>query len=89
MTGFLSTVPGWVALIGLITLVLVGSSRLRARGEGGSQSPARTIMQIVISVFVLFAGLYIILSNGYDEGVQKWAFGAIGTLLGYWLPIVT
>ena len=33
----------------------------------------------------LLASLWIILSNRYDEDVQKWAFGAMGSILGFWL----
>jgi hypothetical protein len=40
---------------------------------------------IVVSIAVLGAGLYIILSKEYETDSQKWAFGAVGTILGYWL----
>jgi hypothetical protein len=44
------------------------------------------LMPIVISIFVLFAALYVILSKStYADPQQKWAFGVVGTILGYWL----
>lgn len=43
------------------------------------------IMQIFISVGLLAAALYVILSKKYDADVQKWAFGVVGTIVGYWL----
>jgi len=43
------------------------------------------IMQILISIGLLVAALYVILSKKYDGDVQKWAFGVVGTIVGYWL----
>ncbi len=45
----------------------------------------RTIMMIVVSVLVLGSSLFIILSGHYDNENQKWAFGAVGTIVGFWL----
>jgi len=43
------------------------------------------LMMFIVSITVLFSGLYIILSNQYENSEQKWAFGAIGSILGFWL----
>ena len=45
----------------------------------------RTIMMVVVSVLVLGSSLFIILSGHYDNENQKWAFGAVGTIVGFWL----
>ena len=45
----------------------------------------REIMQVVISVFILGSALYVILSGDYQDGEQKWAFGMVGTVVGFWL----
>ncbi|HET8579466.1 MAG TPA: hypothetical protein VFL31_00560 [Nitrospiraceae bacterium] len=45
----------------------------------------RTVMMIVVSVLVLGSSLFIILSGQYDNENQKWAFGAVGTIVGFWL----
>ena len=39
----------------------------------------------VVTTILMVASLWIILSNRYDEDVQKWAFGAMGSILGFWL----
>ena len=39
----------------------------------------------IITTILMLASLWIILSNRYDEDVQKWAFGAMGSILGFWL----
>lgn len=45
----------------------------------------RITMPVFISVAVLLSGLYMILSGEYPEPDKKWAFGMIGTIVGYWL----
>ena len=42
-------------------------------------------MQIAISAVILGSGLWVILSGHYNAGAERWAAGAIGTVMGYWL----
>ena len=42
-------------------------------------------MQSLISIVLVAASLYIILSRSYDDGTYKWAFGMTGFISGYWL----
>lgn len=43
-------------------------------------------MKAVVSLIVLLVGCYIVLlPNIYGPDAEKWAFGAIGVVLGYWL----
>jgi hypothetical protein len=46
---------------------------------------ARTLMAPGISVLVLVASLHVILSRKYAADSEKWAFGSVGTVLGFWL----
>jgi VWFA-related protein len=46
----------------------------------------RAAMQVIVSLVVLGAALYVILSKKYPDDVQKWAFGVVGMIVGYWLP---
>jgi hypothetical protein len=48
-------------------------------------SVVRTMMQMVVSLLVLGAGLYMILSGQFGGDAQKWAYGVIGVVVGYWL----
>lgn len=42
-------------------------------------------MPVVISMMVLGSALFVILSNNtYGDAQQKWAFGVVGTIIGYW-----
>ena len=45
----------------------------------------KRIMMIVVSLIVLGGAMYVILSQQYDDGTQKWAFGAVGSIVGFWL----
>jgi len=53
---------------------------------GGRGMPsARTIMMIAVSAVALLASARILLGKNRDEKARTWAFGALGTLLGFWL----
>jgi hypothetical protein len=45
----------------------------------------KAIMQIVISLILIFAGVYLIVAHGYSDATQKIAAGWIGVVVGYWL----
>ncbi len=45
----------------------------------------RLYAAIAVSVVVLGAALYVILSGNYESDYSKWAFGTVGVVLGYWL----
>ena len=49
------------------------------------QKTVKVFCQIGISATVLLAALYIILSGAYPEDYNKWAFGIVGVVVGYWL----
>jgi hypothetical protein len=42
-------------------------------------------MAVLVTFMVLCAALYVILSPDlYADASQKWAFGAVGTVVGFW-----
>ena len=57
----------------------------RTKDSAFSAVLSRVRMIHIITTLFLLASLWIILSNRYDEDVQKWAFGAMGSILGFWL----
>jgi hypothetical protein len=46
---------------------------------------AKLFVPMIVSIAVLAAALYVILSKQYDDSYTKWAFGVIGVVIGYWL----
>ena len=76
----------WIVIgSGFIFLILVRFERYISPKHLSRYPPNPFVMSIVVSLAVLGSALYIVLSGGYAEAEQKWAFGAIGTILGYWL----
>lgn len=61
---------------------------VRVDSEEWTKEPphGRFYMRIFISVVVLGACLYVVLSDRYPSDTAKWAFGTIGLIIGYWLP---
>ena len=48
--------------------------------------PVTMWVQVVLSAVVLLASLYVVLIKKKPDTAQKsWAYGAIGSILGYWL----
>jgi hypothetical protein len=45
----------------------------------------RPTMQVIITLALLVPCLLVIVSNGYDQNAKHWAFGTVGTILGFWL----
>lgn len=41
-------------------------------------------MMVLVSVAVLCSSLFIILSGRYDDASQKWAYGSVGSIVGFW-----
>lgn len=48
-------------------------------------SPLHDVMSVLVSVAVLTAALFVILSNRYDDATKKWAYGVAGLVIGFWL----
>lgn len=42
-------------------------------------------MPAIVTIAVLGSAIFVILSGSYAEAEQKWAFGSVGTVIGYWL----
>jgi hypothetical protein len=63
-------------------------------GVGGGPMPTRiplvpvlagTTMQIVISLALLAATLFVILSKSYPAKDKHWAYSTLGMVVGFWL----
>jgi hypothetical protein len=64
---------------------LKGRADMGARPGLQPPNRIRAIMQVIISLAVTAAALYVLLHGGYSETVEKFMTGLIGTVLGYWL----
>jgi hypothetical protein len=50
-----------------------------------SSRAMREWMSLLVTTAVGAAALYIVLSNHYGQDSLKWAYGVVGTVMGYWL----
>ncbi len=55
------------------------------RHERSAKARTEIFLRGTVSLAILLAGLFVILSGGYDPAVRQWAYGALAMLLGYWL----
>jgi hypothetical protein len=86
MADFFLSVPGLLATAGVGALILLRSSAAGARARARrAEDRTTSTMQVAISAVVLGAGLWVILSGHYPTDSERWASGAIGTVMGYWL----
>jgi hypothetical protein len=42
-------------------------------------------MQVILSILLVAGSLFIVLSAKYTAQDQHWAYGTLGTVLGFWL----
>lgn len=54
-------------------------------GTRAERERIKAIMRVVISLIVLGAALFVILSRAFPDDYAKWAFGVVGLIIGYWL----
>jgi hypothetical protein len=47
----------------------------------------KLIGAVTVTIPVLGAALYVIVAPIYQEADRKWAYAAVGTLLGFWLGV--
>jgi hypothetical protein len=43
------------------------------------------LITAIVTLAVLAACLYVILFGAYDDATEKWAFGGVGSVVGFWL----
>jgi len=73
---------GWLGLE-IIGNIVFGSANVRSpiREEFGAREWAR----VVITLIILVASLFVILTKRYSPADRHWAYGALGTVIGFWL----
>jgi hypothetical protein len=55
------------------------------RNVGTIKTERQATMQIVVSLSLLSAALFAILSQRYNANTMHWAIGTAGMILGFWL----
>jgi hypothetical protein len=67
-------------------MMLFGTSNFLPNADPSMHAPLRRLlMQAVVSLAVLGASLFIILTHGFSPDSKRWAYGTVGMVVGYWL----
>lgn len=45
----------------------------------------RPIVQALVSITLMAAALYVMVSQAHDVDSQRWASGTLGAIMSYWL----
>jgi hypothetical protein len=69
----------------LVSLEVIPAIRGPSFGGPGSALSLRDTVQLTISALLMAASLFVILSKKYGPKEQYWAYGTLGTLVGFWL----
>lgn len=92
MSDLLSRPAGWAMLVALIALVVLRLPYFRRVTKERApvihhvwKKSYREAMSAVVSLVVLASALWVIVSASYSGDARNWAFGAVGTIVGYWL----
>ena len=85
----MSQIPIIVMTISIVVLVALAMSHARGIARDLTFQQERVFagccMEILVSLIVIGSALWVILSGHYSNDTQKWAFGAIGTVVGRWI----
>ncbi|HEX4156935.1 MAG TPA: hypothetical protein VHY79_00540 [Rhizomicrobium sp.] len=91
ISGLALFVAGVVALVFAQTTaiaakyILYYTLRLHANAQTLPWMAYAPTMPVVITVVLLVAALYMILARNYSPQDRHWAYGTLGTLVGFWL----
>lgn len=80
----------WGILLGLILLFAVYCAPMPSFGVRVTAFEVRIAVQLLLSILLVVAGLYVTFSANYGVVHKLCAFGALGILLifWFWLPVV-
>jgi hypothetical protein len=83
----------FLILLCVVTLAIFVWASVSGRGhavlrlqKGSTGLSVQLVMSAAISVIVLASALWVVLFGDYPDATQKWAFGAVGSVVGFWLP---
>jgi len=74
-----------VAILGIGLMAVIGGSLLDFQYAIDEKIGLKDSMQAFISVVLLLASIFVVLTKRYQEKDRNWAYGTIGALIGFWL----
>jgi hypothetical protein len=55
--------------------------------RGGESEAINAFMPAIISLILFVGALWVIVSRRYTPTDRHWAYGAVGTIVGFWLHL--
>lgn len=79
-------------VVAAVVLFFIGEAKQGAMAPPPAPAPEvpagmsyPLVAQLVISAILLAAALFVILTKKYPPQDKHWAYGALGTVVGFWL----
>jgi hypothetical protein len=67
-------------------MLLFGTSNMFSNADPAMRGQLRRLMmQAIVSLAILGAALFILLTHGFGPDSKRWAYGSVGMVVGYWL----
>ena len=76
-------IVGFLILVGATTTLMQADMAPPDTEGAGPFANPRVAMQMIVSGLMTIAALFVILSKWYPSDTQKWAYGVLGTIVGY------
>ena len=77
--------PLVIFVAALISLPTLSWLKYHARLVASWPSAYTVFFQIAVTLILLIASFFIILSKKYGQADRRWAYATVGTILGYWV----
>jgi hypothetical protein len=81
----MTDMPFLPQMILIFAVFALPASQVAGRLALVNNKQVQLIAQVVIGAVVLVASLFVILSEQYTPQDSHWAYGALGTVMGFWL----
>jgi hypothetical protein len=72
-------------ILAIAGVLMIFALQFPAYVFGLSGADPGMLMQVIVSLAVLGGSLLVVLSKKYQSVEKHWAFGVIGTIVGFWL----
>jgi hypothetical protein len=79
----LRTLPKALFIVGVVLLLLVANIQVLST----DRIDPRLMVQVLVSLVLLGATLYVIVSKSYQPKDKNWAYTTLGMVIGFWLKL--
>jgi hypothetical protein len=74
------------AIVIILVFSIIPFNQVSVRGAGNSETIS-DLMRAILSLILFSGAFWVILSRRYTPTDRHWAYGAVGTIVGFWLHV--